>query len=622
MIEPMARIQIIGPRSLLDETVRTLHELSVLHIEEVPVEDDPMLSRIAVERDKLEEKDFLLAARERLKNLLFLLGEGGAEPEKAAAGDIRPMLDDLAPVEEEIRAVTAEKEKLLDELSSIKRYEKILRGFARIVTRLGGFARFELMGLTIDRARQDVLTLIDEEVVRITGGAYEMHLINIDETTLGVVLSFPKRYAETIRSVVLGEGISEIRLPDEYADLPLVAAIREMAVRKETIPRMIRKLDERSAELSRLWRGRVEGLLAAVEDAIDEIGMLSHCARTRSAFVMEGYVPRREYLRTASAMAERFGYKVLVRELDLDDVDEAHVPVLIKNPPLVRPFEVFLAALPTPRYGSVDPTPFFAVFFPVFFGIIVGDVGYGLAVLAIALFVRRRYGDSPFARDVGYVFIVSALWTILFGVLFGEFFGDLGERLGILHPLLFDRMRALKTFLVLSLGIGVGHVMLGIVLGFTNMVRRGRVREAAARFAALVFVLSILAAAAAVTGWLPPTVTTPALATLAVSVAAVTVLEGIEGPVQFIETVANIISYVRLMAVGTVSVVLAAVANKLGGLAGSLLLGVVIAVIIHGFNVCLTLLSPSIQSMRLHYVEFLGKFYEGGGRVYRPFKKR
>ncbi|HEY4706508.1 MAG TPA: V-type ATP synthase subunit I, partial [Thermodesulfobacteriota bacterium] len=111
-------------------------------------------------------------------------------------------------------------------------------------------------------------------------------------------------------------------------------------------------------------------------------------------------------------------------------------------------------------------------------------------------------------------------------------------------------------------------------------------------------------------------------AILAVSFIAFVALEGMLGPIEFIEALGHIVSYVRIMAVGTASVVMALVANRIGGLSESLVAGVALAAVIHALNLVLSILSPSIQSMRLQYVEFFSKFYEGGGRRYRPFKSR
>jgi V/A-type H+-transporting ATPase subunit I len=94
------------------------------------------------------------------------------------------------------------------------------------------------------------------------------------------------------------------------------------------------------------------------------------------------------------------------------------------------------------------------------------------------------------------------------------------------------------------------------------------------------------------------------------------------GAIEVMGSVGNILSYARIMAIGMASVILAMVANELGGAIGVLIIGVLIAVLLHTLNVILAMFSPSIHSMRLHIVEFYSKFYEGGGELYIPFGKQ
>jgi V/A-type H+-transporting ATPase subunit I len=94
------------------------------------------------------------------------------------------------------------------------------------------------------------------------------------------------------------------------------------------------------------------------------------------------------------------------------------------------------------------------------------------------------------------------------------------------------------------------------------------------------------------------------------------------GPIEFITLVGNVLSYLRIAAIGLASVYLAKVANEVAGLTGNIIVGLIIAFLIHALNLVLGMFSPTIHSLRLHYVEFFRKFYEGGGRPYEPFKSR
>lgn len=639
MIKEMSKLQLVGSKSQLDECIRLLHAMAVVHLETAPVEfveerrvetvpmepseDRRILKRLPLEKDKAEEKEFFEKARERVKNLLFLLKY---RPARAVPRDkVKGLLEEMAPVEERVKRLHASKETLDEELSSIDKYEKILRGFAPLISSLGGLKNFDIIGLTLERRRHDIIGLLEDEVKRITGGTYELYARAIDETTSGVIITYPRKYSGQIRYLILGEGINEIRLPGEYEAMSLAGAVTTMASRKSELPGLVKDLEDKLEAVSEKWYATLAGLSKAIEDELDEIGVLTYCAQTRFCFVIEGWAPREVMGSIKREFSRLFRGTVVVRELELKKEEEDIVPVYIKNPKWLRPFEVFMRALPAPRYRSVDPTPYIALFFPAFFGLIVGDVGYGAILFFLGLYLKKRFRKTlkeGALADIATIFTICGGSAVIFGVAFGELFGDLGERAGILHPLVFDRVRALKTFLILSLGIGVGHVVLGFVIAAVNYIHRGKPREAVGKLSYLLLIASFLTILGITFKYLPEGLLTPGVAALVLSFVLLIRIEGIIGPLEAIRALGNILSYMRIMAVGTASVVMALVANKIAGLTGSLVVGIIAAVLIHTLNVFLSILSPTIQSMRLQYVEFLSKFYEGGGRRYEPFKKR
>ena len=626
MIEKMSKVQIIGPKKLLDDCIRTLHALAVVHIETVPAEvtlEDAFMKRLPIEKEKLKEKEFLDRAFERLKNVLMLLSPPHFySTPKVDVREIKRLLAELSAVEGGIKTLHAARDDYTEELSMIAKYERLLKGFAPIVPRLGGLKNFDIVGLTIEKTREDIVGLLDAEINRITGGNYEIFVEDLDEHTTGVVLTYPRKYDMSVRHLLTGKSISEVRLPEEYEDMTLINALKQMEMRKSDLPGLLAKTEGELDEISRRWYGRLIGIRKAVEDALDEIGVITYAAQTRFTFVIEGWVPTKTLDALVAKFGEIFGEGVVVRELEIKEKEVELIPVYIRNPKILRPFEVFLSALPPPRYGSVDPTPYIAIFFPAFFGLIVGDIGYGAIVFLLSLYLRHRFKTREIFGDIASVLMVSSLSAVVFGFLFGEFFGDLGSRLGVLHPIIFHRSEALKTFLVLAIGIGVGHVVLGFVIGAVNHLHRHRPREAGAKATYIVLILSFLFVVGVIFDYLPRSLFAPGVVALFAAFVALIVMEGFLGPLEFIKVLGNILSYVRIMAVGTASVVMALVANKIGGLSDSLVLGILAASLIHILNIVLSIVSPAIQSMRLHYVEFFSKFYEGGGRLYKPFKKR
>ena len=108
---------------------------------------------------------------------------------------------------------------------------------------------------------------------------------------------------------------------------------------------------------------------------------------------------------------------------------------------------------------------------------------------------------------------------------------------------------------------------------------------------------------------------------LAADLIAITMVEGFVAPIELLSSIGNILSYARIMAIGLASAILGLVANRLGSLPDSVAAGILIALVLHGINIVFGLFSPTIHSMRLHFVEFFGKFYEPGGKPYQPFRK-
>ena len=217
-------------------------------------------------------------------------------------------------------------------------------------------------------------------------------------------------------------------------------------------------------------------------------------------------------------------------------------------------------------------------------------------------------------------------WAIVFGILYGELFGTFGEELGM-HPIWFHRAGDnVTSLLLLSLGTGVAHISLGLILGVWTAIQERSRSHLLERGGMLIGLAALLTLVGAVSGYLPEGLMNPAIAGIIVGIAILGSSMGwlglLIGPIEFISLIGNILSYLRIAAIGLASVYLAQVANQLGGVLGSAAVGILIAVLIHGLNIALGAFSPTIHSLRLHYVEFFRKFYEGGGRRFEPYKNK
>jgi len=312
---------------------------------------------------------------------------------------------------------------------------------------------------------------------------------------------------------------------------------------------------------------------------------------------------------------------VIVERIARERWGREDAPVVLSNPPLFRPFEALISLLPLPRYGSIDPTPFVAVFFPLIFGMMLGDVGYGFLLAAIALLVHRKAKPGSLIYKGAEIAGPCAAFAIIFGVLFGEYFGDLGTRAVGLHPILFDREKAIFATLAAAIGLGVVHVVLGLVLGAVTAGTHDK-KKALGQGTSAIMVLLVVAALLAAFNVLPARFFSPAVIALLVAFPLLIFAEGLIAPLEFLATLGNVLSYARIMAIGTASVMLAIVANQMIGAVGSTVVGLMFALLFHLVNFAIGLFSPAIQSLRLQYVEFFGKFYSPGGRRYEPFGHR
>jgi V/A-type H+-transporting ATPase subunit I len=390
-----------------------------------------------------------------------------------------------------------------------------------------------------------------------------------------------------------------------------------MRARASAIPRELAEVTKQMDGLRNREGARLDQARRTFHDELARLGAVPLAGVTPHAFVLEGWAPEASIPRLLAAIQASFQQEVVLERVSREEWAGEDVPVALKNPRLFRPFEMITHTLPLPRYGTLDPTPFVAVFFPMFFGLMLGDAGYGALAGILAFVLHRRSRPGTTVRSVAEMLGACALFAILFGLAFGELLGDLGRRWFGLEPLLFDRETALVPFLGLAIAIGVVHVVLGLIAGAISR-RRSQPRAALGKGLSALMILLIVVALLAAMKILPGGFLTPAVIALLIAFPILIVLEGIVAPVELMSDLGHILSYARIMALGTASVMLAVVANRLSGAVGSIAVGLVFGLLFHLVNFALGLFSPSIHALRLHYVEFFGTFYSPGGVRYQP----
>lgn len=627
MILHMVRLEILGLKRHLHEVVEVLQELGSVHIEEK--EEEHFLPRflkpVQLDEAKKEERASLEKFESLLQELLPLLVTKGAESSLGHDLLDERLYEELNALKQDLNSLISERNKFQEELVLAKKYEAALKAYLPLLEKLKQRDDYVTSLIRFERGG---LKALKEKLVRLTKDDFLLEIEKGEDAFYGA-LAYPQKWEEVVKKHLWQEGVDEVILPSEFKGKDPKSSLKELARRKEELPKTIQNLSQKIAHLRRKEAPRALRIELAVEERLGRYRILAAFSESEYSFYLTAWVPEDEKKALVETLRSRFGEAVVSQELAHEKWEHEEIPVKLKNPRWLKPFEVLVSLFPPPTYGTIDATPFVAFFFPIFFGLILGDIGYGLTLFLLTLFLRFKLGKNETVRQVAKVGFVCSALTIFFGFIFGEFFGTLGH--GWLKPVWEDRLLITQQLLILSILIGVVHVLFGLFLGMVVAIKERSGHHFLEKMGFLLFFVGIVFVVHS--AMLPRGLSLPLLGGLSsfissvmggfvilVSFVVLFVAAGVQGAIESISIVSNILSYARIMAIGIASVAMAKVANDLGALAGGAV-GILVAVLLHAVNMALGIFDPTIQALRLNYVEFFTKFYKPGGKEYLPFKK-
>lgn len=420
-------------------------------------------------------------------------------------------------------------------------------------------------------------------------------------------------------------------------------AMEELSERNRTLT--AKKVDLESA-LSDAATGRsalVEGACDAAAIERDRALAAAELLRSAATFHLEGWLPEDRQ----AAVEQAINSVTDAYYLDVREPEEGETPPsYVQNNAFVSPFEQVTNLYSRPDPNGIDATPYMTPFYVLLFGLMLSDTGYGIVLsILTAIFIKLKKPtgvSGGFARVLFWGGLSTAVWGVLVGTVFGMDFDTL---LGTnnLFPLLVDPMSNPIGMLILCFGLGVLHILFGVVLKMKLAFSRGDWQSAifdSFSWILIVVGLIVFAVPSAVQG-IPAIVATIGLAMAGLGALmillfkgrakknpAMRTLSGLGELYQVTGYLSDILSYARLFALGIATGVIASVFNQLClMLMGSHILvlrivGIIVAcallVALHGFNLAINTLGAFVHCARLQYVEFYGKFYEPGGRTFRP----
>lgn len=373
----------------------------------------------------------------------------------------------------------------------------------------------------------------------------------------------------------------------------------------------------------------------------DKYEALGKLLFSRKTFIMEGFIAEREVKSLQEVLVTNFDVSA-----DFSDPNEEDdVPVLLKNNPLVSPVEDIVKSYSLPSKLDLDPNPAMAFFYYLFFGMMLSDAGYGvLMVIGTAAILRFLKPEGSMKVNLQ-KFFLCGLSTVFWGALFGSWFGNIVYVISTtffgttvtLDPLWFDPVTNPLKLLIISLILGFIHIMTGLALRFYNMWRHGEKIDAIFDIG---FWWVVFIGLGTVIGSMAITVTFP-MQTIGLYVAAAggagliltqgrsnksipgKLFGGIASLYSITGYFSDILSYSRLMALGLVTGIIATVVNTIGSIWGGGFVGALMFIPMflfgHLINIGINVLGAYVHVNRLQYVEFFSKFYEGGGRAFKPF---
>ncbi len=612
MPERMSKVLVAAPKTFMENTIRDLHAMKAVHI-------------LEHKRDEIDTGTSLAAA-EKLSELLLIARSLGAHLNiNFTASSKQPQ---TLPEAEKLliqlqKEVTQRIEKIKqadEQLKSLNQTEnelKTVSGLGLDLDLLSGYKNITAIIGTIknpDTIKKELSTITDR---------FDIYQ---NENTIAIFIETEKRQEamETLGKT----GFSEINISNIIGLKGTVNSnLNRVKQEKEKLRTETSMLNSDLAKISERSKKNLISAENLLSEELEKAEAPLKFAATNNIFLITGWIPSTSFYALKNRLEKATSGKLFIKEEEFGHDEK--VPVKLKNPSFAKPFEFLTNLRGLPLYNEVDPTFWMFLSFPIFFGFMLGDIGYGIFTLALALFLRSKLEKG---KGLMTMIAISAVSSIIFGFVFGEFFGE-ETLMGMEIPHLINRVHDMQNLLLLSIAFGVVHVNIGLATGFYNELRNHGFKEAILeKFSWLLiqlgapFILSLLKIVK-----IPENIQQLSMISLAVGIIMLAIGElkiGAPGAfkaiVESVTIFSNILSYARLMAVGLASVQLALIVNEFakeafhqGGF--SIVIGLAILIIGHAINLVLGLLGSFLHSLRLEYVEFFTKFFKGGAEPYKPF---
>lgn len=631
-IVKMKKLSLVCLKADRADVLSRMQQLQCVEIIEQPFEDEA-----GEGISPLELRDESAAAAERSAQLTSALASLKRHaPEKKGMFAQRPQLDDgavaaLVSREADVLAACEAVVKMEGEISEIRQKR------SRVEAQIEQLAPLEGFDLPLEQVADTSTTQVQ------LGSIHPSRLEELQAAPKDALIRI-EEVGRTPDAVYL-LAIAHRSAAEEMAHLLSEVAFTRLTLRYEGTARQVasgfakelaadeKRREQLAADIAAYasFRADIEAMLDLTALEQERLEAAAYLGGTREAVQLLAWVPADK----ADPLQKELTAVTEFIETRFDDpAEDETVPTFLENNKFMTPYESVTTMFSTPNQQDVDPSPLLMPFFVTFFGMMVSDAAYGI-VLSIAgilgAYVIKLRGMMG---QICKILIVGGLLTTFWGTLFGSWFGIEG-----IEPILFSPMNSPMEMLILCFSLGFIHIVVGMIIKAVMAFRAGDWQTAVFdQFAWIALLLgAILGAVGGVAGI--PALTTGGFAVAILGVVVILLFagrssKGIVGRITgglgslygITSYLSDILSYARLFAMGLATGVICMVFNTIAGILPNNIIGIFFGVIIlivgHTFNLAINALGAYVHSCRLQYIEYFGKFFEGGGRAFKPLMRK